>query len=123
MIFVMRLPFPLILSGLAVGQLFPAEFNFNSQLRIKGLSGVSHVTAQSRDATNKDAFLDSLVANLTVPELGMSLFSSSKDLAVYVCISFVTVALAQIRLTGMNFHLMSRIAICRAGRLETSELI
>jgi hypothetical protein len=119
----MKLPFPLILSGLAVGQLFPPEFNFDSQLSIKSLSGVSHVTAQSRDATNKDAFLDSLVANLTVPELGMSLFSSSKDLAVYVCISLVTVGLVQIRLTGMGFHLTSRLAICRAGRLETSELI
>jgi len=106
-----------------VGQLYLEGFNFNFQPSIRGLSDVSYVASRSTNTTNKDAFLDSLVANLTVPELGMSLISSSKYLAVYVCISSVTVALAQIRLTGMDFHLMSRLAICRAARLETSELI
>lgn len=59
----------LILSSFAAGQLFPNEFNFNPQLSLNELRDVTGVGSRSVDTT-KEAFLDALVANLTVPELG-----------------------------------------------------
>lgn len=73
----MRFLPPLALTSLAVGQLLPNEFNFNHQLSASGFNGVSHTAHRSVD-TKKDAFLDSLVANLTVPELGKSVHIATK---------------------------------------------
>ena len=83
----MRLSLLLILSGLAAGQLFPDGFNFNSQASISGFSGVSHPSSRSVDTT-KDTFLDSLVVNLTVPELGMCIHFFFKRLGFYVCLLY-----------------------------------
>lgn len=44
-------------------QLFPNGFSFNSQL-------ISKKCPRDAKAVERDAFLDQLVANLTVPELG-----------------------------------------------------
>lgn len=66
----MRLPLALVLPALAAGQFFPDGFNFNPQISIRGQNDLNHAIPRSVDTT-KDAFLDSLVANMTVQELGI----------------------------------------------------
>lgn len=63
----------LLLPGLSVCQLLPDKFNFNPLLSVNGLRDVSHIP-RSVNTTSKGAFLDSLVANLSVPELGMCVY-------------------------------------------------
>jgi hypothetical protein len=58
----------LFLSGLAVAQIFPDGFSFNPQSAVGG--GSRNAVLRDTKALQRDTFLNSLVANLTVPELG-----------------------------------------------------
>lgn len=69
-----------VVVALCQAQLFPNGFSFNPQL-------TSKKCPRDAKAVERDAFLDQLVANLTVPELGTFIDNTDCGLVIWVGLS------------------------------------